>query len=140
MSAYLEHYGVKGMKWGVRRERKPRNPEPVKIVEKPGMRMRADGGRNLRAHSDAKNALASRTKARRSGLDSLSTKELGDLVKRMQLEQQYNSISSQRNVSTVKRGERILKRGIELGRTANEAYAMVNSPVVKKLAGLMAAG
>ena len=140
MSAYLEHYGVKGMKWGVRMERKPRNPEPVKIVEKPGMRMRAVGGRNLRAHSDAKEALASRTKARRSGLDSLSTKELGTLVKRMQLEQQYNSISSQRNVSTVKRGERILKRGVELGRTAHEVYAMVNSPAVKKLAGLMAAG
>lgn len=91
---FLSHYGVKGMRWGVRRV--DRNvPVAVSVTQKkPGTRVSATGGKNQPASEDARVAATSRQKARASTTDALSTRELQALVNRMQLEANYSRLSS----------------------------------------------
>lgn len=104
---FLEHYGVKGMKWGVRKESsgsggsggrvaewnaKRKAPTDVQTTQKPGQFVRSTGGRNQSASSDAVVAQTYRQKARASTTDALSNKELQDLVQRMNLESQYTQL------------------------------------------------
>lgn len=69
VDAYLEHFGVKGMKWGVRRASTSASKPP--------------------ASEDATRAAMAKTKLKAGGTKALSTKELQDLVTRMNLEQQF---------------------------------------------------
>lgn len=88
----LAHYGVKGMKWGRRKE--STRQTSVSVQETPGKRLKTSGGHDNPAHDDAKRAAVSRQKAKSSSTDSLSTKELQELVTRMNLEQQYGKLST----------------------------------------------
>jgi len=63
----LEHFGIKGMKWGVRRTQ-------------------------AEIHGDAAAAKSAHDKAKKHGTSSLSNKELQDLIVRMNLEKQYNQV------------------------------------------------
>lgn len=72
----LTHYGVKGMKWGVRRSSKSSStPKP--------------------RHADAVRANASYQKAKTKGSAALSNKELKDLNERIRLEQQFRQLDPQ---------------------------------------------
>lgn len=66
---FLEHYGVKGMKWGVRNADRPA------------------------ASGDAENFRGVKTKARAGGVKSLTNKELQDFITRANLEQQYHRLN-----------------------------------------------
>lgn len=72
---YLAHYGVKGMKWGVRRKRKD-------AVEK-----------RPRTSKDATKAKGLQKSADNKGVGHLSNKELQDVITRMELQQKYDSLS-----------------------------------------------
>lgn len=87
MSDELLHYGVKGMRWGVRK--RDTSPQKVRVIRKPGKALKTKGGENQKASPDAIRAAVAKQKARRSTTDSLSNKELQELVTRMNLEQQY---------------------------------------------------
>ena len=131
---FLAHYGVKGMKWGVRRDRgssgssskgqanasdassKPK--KPIKRQE------------NLSRYSDDK--LASKI-SEKKGLDALSDAELSKLTKRMQLEQSYRELSAKRPMEKSK-AEKFLTGAKILGQSANQLTEFVNSPAGKKLA------
>ncbi len=76
---FLEHYGVKGMKWGVRKR-------VSNAVTK------ARGGPKLPDSADAAEAKVSKKKAK-NNVGSLSNKELQALVTRMNLEQQYSRLA-----------------------------------------------
>ena len=68
---FLEHFGVKGMKWGVKRAEK----------------------KNAASSDDARAANEARAKVKQAGgTHALSNKELQDLVTRMNLERQFNSL------------------------------------------------
>lgn len=72
----LKHYGIKGMRWGVHRD----NPS---------------GGSSSSGHGPSHDAVAAKehkAKVRKGGLDALSNSELESLVKRMNLEKQFNSL------------------------------------------------
>lgn len=69
---FLAHYGVKGMKWGVRKDR-PYVP----------------------GSDDAERAKSLKTRATTEGTRALSNHELQDLVTRMNLEQQYSRLNPQ---------------------------------------------
>lgn len=89
---FLEHYGVKGMKWGVRKRDK--TPTAVVLKERPGKRVKAKGGKYQPPSEDAKVAATYKQQAKRSSTDSLSNKELQALVNRMNLEEQYNRLAN----------------------------------------------
>lgn len=94
VNGVLSHHGVKGMKWGVRKDQ---TPTGVEVVQKrPGGRLTTKGGQNQPAHEDAKRAATAAQKAKASTVDSLSDQELSTLVRRMNLEQQYHTLSQNR--------------------------------------------
>jgi len=68
---FLEHFGVKGMRWGVRK----RSEAP--------------------ASADVQRVRTIQSKIKRGKTDALSNKELQDLVTRMNLEQQYGRMISE---------------------------------------------
>ncbi|UNI72540.1 MAG: hypothetical protein [Chaetfec virus UA24_144] len=89
---YLQHYGVKGMKWGVRKQRKKSSD-----------------------YSEAK-----RLKKKRSS--ELSNQELRKLNERMRLENEYNSLKSQRSV--INRGHKIAQKTVAYAGTATALYGL----------------
>lgn len=109
----LAHHGVKGMKWGVRRDGTPtttvttskfRRPETsVTVSQRPGKFVTTSGGKRSGAAEDAVRVAASRQLAKKSTTDALTTKQLQEAVTRMNLEQQYSQLakkSDRRNAGT----------------------------------------
>lgn len=90
----FKHYGVRGMRWGVRKRRDtassaPSEPQPVTITRNSKGALKTSGGAGHKPSEDALTALAVRQKARASGAASLSNKEMETLIKRMNLEANY---------------------------------------------------
>lgn len=85
---FLEHHGVKGMRWGVRK-RVGSRPAFMNRKKKPEERS-----------EDAARALDYKIRAKQGGSKTLSNKELRDLVERMNLEQQYSTLSA-KNKQTI---------------------------------------
>lgn len=94
LDATLAHYGVRGMKWGRRKNRGPSvevpsGPELVTIKQNRKGNLETTGGRGFNPSVDALSAVALRQKAYASGTHSLSNQELQSLVNRMNLESNY---------------------------------------------------
>lgn len=81
----LAHYGILGMKWGVRRSDK----EIAKAN-----RRRLTKGEPVTVSEDAKKAAASATKAEKEGVQALSNDELKDLNNRLNLQQNYERLTA----------------------------------------------
>lgn len=86
----LTHYGVLGMKWGVRKDRKSR-----------GSKKRAKSSKVTTKSEDYKKTETQRKKK----ASELSDKELKETIERMRLEQQYKDLQA-KNVSA---GEKFAK-------------------------------
>lgn len=123
--AVLRHYGIKGMRWGVRRK----EGADGRVSKSDAIKGR-DGGRISVSESgeytttrgnpvsaDAVVARARQTKAKHQGSDSLSTKELQELVNRMNLEKQYDGL----NPATMHKG---LELAMGLGKVVVPVIAM----------------
>lgn len=131
----LEHYGVKGMKWGVRKKRSTA-PVEVSTSQAPGRRVKAKGGENQPAHPDAIKVATSKQKAKKSSLDSLSTKDLQEMVLRMNLEAQYNRLNPPTGSAAAKAF--LSKQLNQIGQ--REAMALAQgqeTPLVKKIKDAM---
>jgi hypothetical protein len=89
----LTHHGVRGMKWGVRRKATV-GPQEV-IVSDRRKKIKTSGGAGHPASSDAVRARTLGQRAKKSGLKSLSDKELQDYSRRIQLEQNAKRLSFQ---------------------------------------------
>lgn len=75
------HFGVKGMKWGVRKKR--------------GSSSSSGKGDGKPLSPDAERAKSHKTVAKKHGTDALGNKELQELVTRLNLEQQYSRLTTQ---------------------------------------------
>jgi len=129
----LSHFGIKGMRWGVRREN-PSGGVEVSTTARPGQKVIAKGGSHQPAHEDAIRTAAYKQKAKKSTTDSLSTKELQELVNRMNLEQQYSKLTATKSfVDKVDADKKKVDKLIGAGNTAAQAYNFVNSPFGKLL-------
>jgi hypothetical protein len=91
----LAHHGVKGMRWGVRRDRSSGSSSSevkVKTRSHPQTKttIRTSGGKGLPAHPDAVAAKVVTQKLKKSGMHTLSNNELQQLATRTNLEQQIH--------------------------------------------------
>jgi hypothetical protein len=102
----LLHFGVKGMKWGIRKDK-----SIGKITS-----------------SDAKKANDAQALVKRHGTQALDNKDLQHLVTRMNLERQYNTIISQ-NPGKVKKGYGKAKEILGVAKTMQDAYNVATGPL-----------
>lgn len=105
---FLEHYGVKGMRWGVRKRRDE------------GERAKKFGGKGRR-----------KSGTQESPLKNLSDKELREIVNRMNLEQQYARLTTPQPRPSA------LKKVLAAGATANTVIAFARSPAGRSLASAL---
>jgi hypothetical protein len=125
--AILAHYGVKGMKWGVKKGEidsakakkgllTRKADQKVTVKQKPGKFVRTQGGKRNIASNDAVRVAASRQMAKKSTTDSLSTKQLQDAVQRMNLEEQYLKLAkkSDRRSRGQKFAQAVFRKGGDL--------------------------
>lgn len=117
---FLQHYGVKGMKWGVRHDT-------------PGGGGGASSGPKPRMSEDVKQVVNSERKIDRGGTDTLSNQELQHLVNRMNLEQQYHrlTMAGTPEANAVDSGHLAVKKFLALGKTANDVHKFAKSPMGK---------
>ena len=107
---YLCHYGVKGMKWGIRKS---------KYYSKSRAKRRKSYS------SDYKKT----ERLRKKNYKQLSDDELKDLNKRLQLEKQYRDL----NPKGIYKGQQYVKSVIGIASTIGGLYALKNSPMAKDL-------
>ena len=107
---YLMHYGVPGMKWGVRKARK--NNYFSKAAKK----------RRSSYSQDYKDS----EKLRKKSYKQLSTSEMKQLNKRLEAESQYRRL----NPKGFDKGMAIAKKAIAVGGTAAGLYALSKNPWV----------
>lgn len=114
--AILAHYGVKGMKWGVRRG--------------------SGSGSSSRAkpHEDAVKAKEFKARVKRGSTDALSTQELQALVSRMNLERQYSTLAPPSGSAKAKKfvADLLLNVGKQ------QASKVVNDQASKQIARMLA--
>jgi len=103
----LKHYGKKGMKWGVVRQRGANGRVTSKVVSEDHAR-----SRELKAKPRSQ----------------MSNKELEDLNKRLQLEKTNNELQSRTGLQKIKTGTAIAGTILAVGGTANAAFTFVKSP------------
>lgn len=145
---FLAHYGVKGMKWGVRnsnggldvrssakkgandvrdkvkKEVAERTSQEITVRTRPGAAVQVVGGNKRTPHEDAIKARVAEQVAKKNTLDALSNKELGELVTRMNLEQQYRNLAVKEDRRSA--GEKLVQS--ILSSKGSEAVAKLSGP------------
>jgi hypothetical protein len=96
----LFHYGVKGMRWGVRRkQRRAENASSTVTLRTTKLgNLKARGGSRRKPSAEARNAKVTEQVIRKSGTKALSNKQLKAYVERAELEQRADKIESRTNV------------------------------------------
>jgi alpha-galactosidase/6-phospho-beta-glucosidase family protein len=115
----LAHHGVKGMHWGVRKER------GSSVVKSLKAKVAAKNVKVAPSH-DAAKASAAKEKLNKSGIHSLSNEELQSLTTRLNLEKQVTSIKKTTFSDTVKQqATKIIADAAkqQLTKIANDAVA-----------------
>jgi len=109
---FLEHFGVRGMRWGYRKDES--GPSLVTTQThtraraniagtKTKTKVKAKGGEGHAAHPDAIAAATKKQKLKKSGVAALSDQELRDVISRAQLESQAQSVVQGKGSKFVKK-------------------------------------
>lgn len=111
MSEYISHFGIKGMRWGIRR-----------YQNKDGS-LTQEGKRRYSKSEDAEEV----ERIRKKKISEMSNKELETAVRRMNLERQYKDLRS----NEISNGKRKAKEVLDYANTASQFYNLYNSPMGK---------
>lgn len=94
---FIEHYGVKGMRWGFRRGQPtavaPQATSNVPHGTKRKTKIEAKGGENHPASEDALKVAQAKAKLAKSGTAALTNQELREVADRMRLEEQVTQMT-----------------------------------------------
>nr|DAV50359.1 MAG TPA: Structural protein [Caudoviricetes sp.] len=132
---YLEHFGVKGMKWGVRKAKS--------AVSSARSKHQARKAARHPQSPEAARAHALRKQVKKKGLDSLSNSELQALNNRLNLEANYrnamkqhpDTLRSKRNRELVTAGAKIV--GPIVAKSVGKEFAKSSDPRVKLAGSLL---
>jgi len=110
----LAHYGVKGMKWGVRKT--------------------DISGAPPKGSEDARAVVKYQKKASKGGTKTLSNKELQEIVQRLNLEQQYSRLNTQpTKLDKIRKGNENVRTILGVVKTVQEIHSFLNSPLGKTI-------
>lgn len=119
VNEFLEHYGVPGMKWGVRKSRNER-----------------ERAQTFGPSKDAKTKQKIQAKAQNSGLNALTNQEMQTAINRMNLEVNYSRLAEQTRPKS--RGEKVLNflikdvAEVEVKNLAKKQSKVVSDALQKK--------
>ena len=114
-SPELYHFGVKGMRWGVRKA----SPS-------------GSGTKSYKSSRDYNAANRLRRKAKGSGTKSLTNKEMKMLNTRLELEKKYNQL----NPSSLEKGRKVLATTVSVVGGVTALYAVTKSPLITDVKSL----
>jgi 2'-5' RNA ligase len=120
-AAWLAHYGVKGMRWGVRRPGAVTTQTHIDAgVFRRRTKVQAKGGVSQDAHPDAVKAAVQKQVLKKSGTAALSNQDLRELNTRLQLEAQVHQLTTKKGQRAVQKqleeeGKQQLSRGVRTG-------------------------
>lgn len=121
---FLQHFGVKGMHWGVRRSRGGYTGKAS-----------AAKARLARTKQDPSSDHTEVKTLRKKSLPALSNSELEKLNKRLQLEKTYKELTQSK--SRIDKGQKAANRILNIANTAQSAYNLYNSPMAKSVRKLL---
>jgi len=124
---YLHHHGVKGQRWGVRREKTPSGVE----VKQKGKKLKTSGGKHQPAHEDAITARKVGQQAKASGHITLSNQELEAYARRLDLEQRVKRLEANEQPGAKKWIANLLKKNGN--QVANEVSSDASRKVAEKI-------
>ena len=108
----LYHYGVKGMKWGVRRtpaqlghKTSSTKKKKTGVIAKTAKKISSDHKKKEKAKAKAKASIKKNNEIKKKNVSEMSDEELRKAVQRLQLEKQYRDL----NPRTVSAGEKFAK-------------------------------
>jgi 2'-5' RNA ligase len=134
----LEHYGVKGMRWGVRKASAVTTQQHIDTgILRRQTKVQAKGGESQPASDDAVKAEVQKRKLRKSGTAALSNQELRDLQTRLQLEAQVELLATRKGKKFVSKqleetGKQEFQRGLGRG-VRKAAPTLARTGVAKKV-------
>lgn len=109
----LEHHGIKGMHWGVRRSQ--------------GKDGTVASAHPVASSEDSSKATKFRSQAKASGTHTLSNQELQHLVSRMNLEQQYSKlIENDSSKAKIRNGHKAARDILSVAKTIQEVHSLVS--------------
>lgn len=131
----LEHFGVKNMKWGVRRDRRKatsarkdarRGKEAVKVALSKGAKSIKDRAKAGEAKIKARQEAAKKAKPK-----TMSQAELQQAIQRMQMERQFKSLQIQAYKDSVPPGLNLIFGAVERG--VSQGVTNTTADVTKRL-------
>lgn len=131
LDGILEHYGVKGMRWGVRRSREEldraagrRRKAGKPVTPTKRQQRKAAKAAQKQESEDAKKVAEAAKKIQKGDTSALTNEEMQLVVKRMNLEQQYRELETKKNKATMSEGQKV----------ATDILDMANQQAKQKLA------